>query len=65
LKEILGEDVELGVLLIDKGSAIGNAVKAVFPNWAALLCVWHANRFMSEKCKSYFTNEEFEEFMQG
>ena len=66
LNEMLGEDVRPGVILTDKAESIRSAVKAVFPEWKALLCIWHANKSVSEKCKGNFaTAEEWDEFMKG
>lgn len=65
LKEMLGDNAPSGVILSDKAEAQRNAIKTVFPGWTNLLCIWHANRSVNEKCKSHFLAEEFEEFMAG
>lgn len=63
LKEMLGEEVPAGVFLVDKAEAIRLALETVFPDQTYLLCLWHANKNVSQKCKSHFTEEEQKQFI--
>jgi hypothetical protein len=65
LKEMLGEDCPPGVILMDKAQAQRNAVQAVFPDWTSLLCLWHANKSITQKCKASFTADKWKVFLGG
>ena len=58
LKEMLGEDIAPGVFLVDKADAMRKAISKVFPNWVHLLCIWHANKSVTQHWKSHFEDEE-------
>jgi hypothetical protein len=65
LREMLGDDIQPGVILTDKAESIRSVVASIFPEWKALLCTWHANKSISKHCKVHFnTNEEWEEFIK-
>ena len=63
---MLGEDVRLGVILTNKAELIRSVVKVVFPKQKALLCIQHANKSVSKKCKGNFAiAEEWDKFIKG
>lgn len=64
LKEMLGNQVEPGVILVDKAEAMRKAIDRVFPDWVYLLCIWHANKSVSQHCKGNFGADEWERFMK-
>jgi hypothetical protein len=50
-------------MAMDGSRALKQAAKIVFPNMPSLLCVWHVNKRILAKCKSYFsTKEEWDTF---
>ncbi|KAL5166161.1 hypothetical protein HKD37_18G051173 [Glycine soja] len=48
----LRRDVLLGVIVTDRDLALMNAVKTVFPECTNLLCTFHINKNVKDKCKS-------------
>ncbi|KAH1198782.1 hypothetical protein GmHk_18G052288 [Glycine max] len=48
----LRRDVLLGVIVTDRDLTLMNAVKTVFPECTNLLCTFHINKNVKDKCKS-------------
>jgi hypothetical protein len=51
-------------IVTDRELALMNALRVVFPSSTNLLCVWHINKNVAVKCKSFFANgEDWERFL--
>jgi hypothetical protein len=46
------------IIVTDRDLALLQASEEVFPNTAALLCIWHVNKNVLKNCKASFTTEE-------
>jgi hypothetical protein len=55
-----------GAISTDCDQALRNAIVAVFPGTPSLLCLWHANKNIQQRCKHKFsTTEAYEDFFQS
>ena len=54
LKEILRDNIQLGVILTNKAESIQTIVRTIFPKQKALLCLQYINKSITKHYKSYF-----------
>ncbi len=54
LKEMLRDNIQLGVILTNKAESIRTIVRTIFPKQKALLCLWHINKSVTKHYKSHF-----------
>ncbi len=65
LREILNNNIQLGVILIDKVESIRSIVVSIFLKQKVLLYIQYTNKSISKYCKVYFnTNKEQKEFIK-
>ena len=50
--------------MTDADDALMAAIAVVFPNTANHLCIWHINKNVAVNCKDYFSNSDWESFLQ-
>ncbi|XP_077246001.1 protein FAR1-RELATED SEQUENCE 5-like [Tasmannia lanceolata] len=51
---MLGDDSQPVVIITDRELALMKAIQVIFPRAANLLCLWHIEKNVLSKCKSFF-----------
>src|SRR5436305_14990830 len=65
IRQFVHNPVPPKVIVIDRELALKNAIQAVFPESAIIICIWHINEKVLAKCKEVRLNDEVkDEFMR-